>query len=226
MLRRILGFSLIVVLGGCAQSNDTPSATASSELTLPIPAGYCQLAESNPMDREMIDTMRRVNASNNRVLSVFADCKDLERFRKLGLPMDHTGTYFAPKSADGKHLSVPRGKFVQQVANQIKRSDIMAKAKQQARKNVEQSGTDLKLEANVTKLIDTDENAAYMGSLQTWDYGGGNKQTTSVVTALTVVQGRVVSLNMFAPHKNKASTRKQLAETQKNVRRLLDANGG
>ena len=183
------------------------------------------MTDKIPADRDLLALLRQVNSKRNVVLAMFADCGELNSFRAKGTALSRTGSYLAPFTAAHKTLKMSRAKFADVIAKQLKREDLASSAHEEAKKRVREADAKSVLEENVNLgLIHQDDSGAFLGLLQNWSYEGGEQIRVAVVTGMTVVRRKIVSINLSAPHQGWLTVERLLAAQRKNINRLIVAN--
>lgn len=196
-----------------------------TRIDLPMPAGYCRMSEEIPADRDLISLLRDINSGRNIVLAMFADCAELRSFRTGDAVLSRMGSYLAPFAAAHRTIKMSRAAFAGVVAKQLQRKDKVSAAHAEARKKVEEADANARMEENVNLgLLHRDDTGAFLGLLQNWSYEGGETTRVAVVTAMTVVRRKVISINLSAPHRGWATVERLLAAQRGNIGRLIDAN--
>lgn len=220
--------ALAVMLIGAGSAAAQESVTADLygvQIALPIPAGYCQMTDKIPGDRDLLALLRQVNSRRNVVLAMFADCEELNSFRAKGSALSRTGSYLAPFTAAHKTIKMSRVKFAGVIAKQLKKEDLASSAHEEAKKRVREADAKSALEENVNLgLIHQDDSGAFLGLLQNWSYEGGKKSRVAVVTGMTLVRRKVVSINLSAPHQGWSTVERLLVAQRMNINRLIAAN--
>src|SRR5262249_54759806 len=87
-------------------------AIGSTTIRLTPPSGYCELADSNAHDAELLKTMREL-LRQNQLLAAYADCSQLANVRSGKVPaLDDFAEYFTP-------LGAGNTKFPKEVIKQV-----------------------------------------------------------------------------------------------------------
>lgn len=198
-----------------------------AKVALPVPPGYCPLRLREPADKQAIEIIERVHAGRNTMLLMFANCLELEAYRRDGTPLKNYGTYLAPDSAT-EPVKVSRAVFSGIMAKQFEEQKASIEQAQENAKNqhnAEGKGASL-AESDILGVVHKDASAAYHGVVQNWQTEGSEKLRVSMIAALTVVRERVISINLQGPHRGKKSLRKLLRRQKRNIKRLVSANRG
>ncbi|GAO37771.1 hypothetical protein SCT_3208 [Sulfuricella sp. T08] len=83
MLARLILFSLVAVFALEAQA--TIVTVLGRQINVVIPTGYCEVGK-HPADVELVRSTRDGIGNSNQILAMFADCRELDEFRKGNFP--------------------------------------------------------------------------------------------------------------------------------------------
>jgi hypothetical protein len=93
MLLRLLLLSFFAFLAVDAQAATITLLGRSVEIV--IPSGYCEFS-NHPADAEMVRRLRDGIGDSNQIIVLFADCRELEKFRRVkGAMLDNYGQILA-----------------------------------------------------------------------------------------------------------------------------------
>jgi hypothetical protein len=202
----------------------------SAALTLPSPEGYCELSEQQPADARLIHLIGDLVAgSHSELLAVSADCGQLEAWRGGKLPtLDDYAQYQTPV-ADMDSTSSR--------AESVK--EICATARAEGEKSAADAAPDLNArvdaavkgakfnEMGFLGILAEDADACYFGMrMKARAEGGGAEESEVMVSAATVVKGKIVFYNFYTLYRDAGTVAAALARHRRNVKALLAANGG
>jgi hypothetical protein len=220
----VAGFAVVIVVAVAGTAKDAQIGSAS--VSLPVPAGFCEMTEDQPSDARMIKAIGGMLASAQvEPLVLSADCKQLDAWR-LGLRpvLDDFAQYQTPIA--GKNSDFPR-------AESIKGFCITIRAKGQ---DISGMTDDLNARMeNVLKnakfnemsflgVLEEDSDACYFGLLQKVRTEVGTEKTQVSVTALTIVKGKAINFVLYTVYHDKDTVAEALARQKRNVAALLAAN--
>jgi hypothetical protein len=220
--------SLVAGFAGSGIAKDAQIGAAA--LTLPAPQGYCELTEQQPADVRLINVIGDlVAATKNELLAVSADCGQLEAWRTGKLKtLDDYAQYQTP--VDAMDSAATRNEAVKEVC---------VSARAEGEKSAAAVATDLNARVDVAvkgaKLNETgflgvlaeDADACYFGLLlKAHTEGSGDEESQLMISAATVVKGKVIYYNLSTIHHDAATVTAALARHRRNVAALLAANGG
>jgi hypothetical protein len=224
----LVAVSLVAGLAGPGAAKDAQIGAAA--LTLPAPQGYCELTEQQPADVRLINVIGDlVAATKNELLAVSADCGQLEAWRAGKLTtLDDYVQYQTP--VDAMDSTAARGDAVKQ---------ICASARAEGGKSVAGATTDLNArvdaavkgakfgETGFLGVLAEDADACYFGMLlKAHTEGGGAEESQLMISAATVVKGKIVFYNLSTIYHDAATVTATLARHRRNIPALLAANGG
>ncbi|HSF04716.1 MAG TPA: hypothetical protein VLG10_02900 [Methylomirabilota bacterium] len=222
-----LAASLVAVLGGpAAGAKDTHVASVlGANVVLSIPKGYCALDKNSRADNQPLSLLEEANTGRNIILLMFADCKQLQRFRTTGQSLSNSGVYMAPASA--RHpVKMPRARFVTEIASAFKRQrQLVDQGHEEGKRRVSQQDVGVEVEQVVNLgLLHSDDTAAYTGIVQTLQVEGSGKVQVAIVTGITLVRERVISVNLSADYSGHDTVTGLLAAQRELVKALIAAN--
>jgi hypothetical protein len=197
---------------------------------LAAPKGYCELTERQPADVRLINVIGDLVAANkNELLAVAADCGQLEAWRAGKLAtLDDYVQYQIP--VDAMDSTATRGEAVKEVC---------ASARTEGNKNFATAATDINArvdaavkgakfgETGFLGVLAEDADACYFGMLvKAHTEGGGGEESQLMISAATVVKGKVIFYNLSTIYHDAAGVSAALARHKPNVTALIAANGG
>ena len=176
----------------------TPSISVAAKVNmgnvtvnLPLPAGHCELMESNASDKRMLTLNQELlNKGGNKLLSMSADCGQLNDWRvgKRQL-LDDFAQYQASMSTINKAPVATIGQTCAILRNEG--SKIVAQKMPDIKARVE--GAVEKLKVNETSYIGVlteDPNACYAAIIQQLHTEVGTDKTQLTLFAITIVKNR------------------------------------
>jgi hypothetical protein len=220
--------SLIAGLAGPGVAKDAQIGGAA--VVLPAPQGYCELTEQQPADVRLINVIGDlVAATQNELLAVSADCGQLEAWRAGKLAtLDDYVQYQTPVAA--MDSTTTRGEAVKEVC---------ASARAEGGKSLASATTDLNAhvdaavkgakfgETGFLGVLAEDADACYFGMLlKARTEGGGSEENQLMISAATVVKGKIIFYNLSTIYHDAATVTAVLARHKRNIPALLAANGG
>jgi hypothetical protein len=186
-----------------------------------IPSGYCEVG-GHPSDTEIVSRTRQNIGNSNQILALFADCKELDDFRKGRRKMlDNYGQILAqtPKGQLRVFKGISRQEFIQ---NLSARSDNMPEAFKKAEVRVKQYVSGYRLEN--LGLLATDSNGIYIGTLMTITDDSGLPRPIVGVVGMTLVKELSFSINLYQAYKVAPDLRRLLARQQTAIANFVRAN--
>lgn len=202
----------------------------STTVSIVVPDDYCPLNPSFPADARMIKLLRTAQAGKNYVVVQFANCEQLKKWRSGNQKvLDDLGGVTTPIQYANQALPYSRAVLIAQLAR-IYRSRggaILKGATGEVNRKIGAAAKNLKL--NETKFLGVmyeDGNGVYVGLLQSLKTEFGEPKVQIGVTAVTVVQGKMLSISVYTPAVTENSSSEALATAKSIVEKTLAANGG
>lgn len=192
-------------------------------IALPVPAGFCELSSANPTDHRMLDTIGETlaKARGNQLLAMSADCRQLAEWRDGRRLLGDYGQYQAPRMASANDET-----FRQTCAalrSQGGRS--FANLKNDAKTKMEESVRQLKVnEQRFAGYLGEETTACYIALLQKLKAEEGPDVTQLTVLAITMVKGKFLFVNRYAPYVNADSIAETWAKLKLTIAALQEAN--
>src|SRR5579871_350564 len=206
-LRVTFALAASLAIAGSAVAKEAQIGSAT--LTLPSPPGYCELTDQEPSDARVIKEVGNLVAgAQNELVSMMADCSQLEAWRAAKLPaLDDYVQYQTPMGTKDSNLTRAasvKGFCANMRTEGEKRmpgvvSDLNArfeKAYKGAKFN----------EASFLGVLAEDDDACYYGLLMKLRTEIGDEKTQVTVAATTVVKGKVVYYNLYTAYRDGADT--------------------
>jgi hypothetical protein len=202
----------------------------SAALTLPAPEGYCELIEQKPTDARLIQVIGDLVAgTHNELLAVSADCGQLEAWRAGKLAtLDDYAQYQTPVAAMDSASS--RAESVKEICATARAEGekSLADATPELNNRVDAAVKGAKFnEMGFLGVLAEDANACYFGvRMKARTEGGGAEESQVLVSAATVVKGKIVYYNLYALYHDAGTVAAMLTRHRRNIAALLAANGG
>ena len=224
MIRIVLALCLVAATTAPAWSADTKTPR-SFGLGLPPPDGYCELSAAYPADRDVLSTADQLNAGHNRVLAIFADCGELDAMRGKGVTLSNYAMYLMPMAAGDAPIAMSRQDMIEALADAFSETDAVGQARDTIRDRLSEADMAIELQELVgLGLLHRDDTALFTGVLTRTEAQDTGVEVSAVVTGMTLVGGRLVSLNLGAPYDGQRTVDDLLARQRRNVKALIDAN--
>jgi hypothetical protein len=223
-------FALSIIAGigvlGAATAKDARIGAAS--LNLPAPTGYCDLTEQQPSDARMIKVVGDLLAGRNELLAMSADCRQLQNWRAGTQPLlDDYAQYQTLIAAKDANLS--RADTVKRSCAQIRAEGekMVAGGTQEVNKRLEAVLKDIKInESRLVGVLAEDADACYFALLQKMKTEAGAEKTQVIMTAVTIIKGKILYYYLYSPYKDAGTVDTALTRHKTNVAAVLKANGG
>jgi hypothetical protein len=217
-----------LAIGGSGVAKDAQIGSAA--LTLPSPPGYCELSEQQPADARLIHVIGDLVAgAHNELLALSADCGQLDAWRagKLSTLDDYAQYQTLVADID---VTSPRAESVKEICAAVRtegeKSIAEAAPDLNARVNAAVKGVKVN-EMGFLGVLAEDADACYFGiKMKARTEGGGAEELQLMISAATVVKGKIVFYNLYTLYHDAGTVTATLARHRRNVPALLAANGG
>ena len=220
MLLRTLLFSLITLFSIGAEAATVNLLGRPIEVV--IPTGYCEVG-GNSADAELVQRTKAGIGNSNQILSLFAECKELEDFRKGRRKMlDNYGQILAvtPKGQLLVMKGVSRSEYIRKITAL---SNYMPEAFKKAEERAKQYVPGYQSQENLG-LISTDSNGLYAGMLMTLTDDTGHPRQIVGVLGMTLVKELSISINLYQAYRSSPNLRGLLARQQSAIANFVRAN--
>jgi hypothetical protein len=224
MLRR-LGFAALVLAAAAPGAFAVQTTIGGVAVTLPPPAGFCELSDVNPSDKRMISTLTDLLAkSGNRLLGMSADCRQLTDWhsgkRQL---LDDYAQYQTPIAG----MDQPPSETVAQTCTTLRNegNKILANQMPDIKARVESTLSKIKMnETSFLGVLGEEANACYAGLVQRIHTEAGTDKTQITAFAISTIKNRSIFSYRFAVYQTADTVNAVLAKIKIDVAALLAAN--
>ncbi len=227
------GLAVLILLLSIAAQAETVML-GGRKIQMVLPAGYCKLDRSNPVDAEVIRVgMATVDSTRAELLTIFGACGELDELRRgRREKLSNYGQVLAMKTKGEivPMANVSRQDLIKQLAN-IPIDSMMDKSAfdkatkaAEARYKKALNDENVALEAQRPSFLHADANAAYLAVQGRYAEGKEKPHHVFCVTGLTLVNGLVLSINLCEKFKGIPPVSGVLARQQKAMAALVAAN--
>jgi hypothetical protein len=201
-------------------------SVAGVAISLPVPAGFCELSSSNPNDQRLLDTIGEAltKAHGNQLLAMSADCQQLADWRAGRRLLGDYGQYQAPRIATANEDTFHETCTTLRTQGGATVSNL----KKDLKTKMEDAVRDLKVdEQRFVGFLGEDPMACYVALLQKLKAKGEGADVAELsVLAFTMVKGRFLFVNRFAPYVNADTVNDTLEKLKATLAALQAANHG
>jgi hypothetical protein len=224
MFKRIALTLLWVLPPALAHSADVRMGDMT--VSLPTPAGYCDIDPTKQSDRKFAQVVEAVRLSGNDMLGMSADCRELEDWRggrrKL---LEHMSQYQTQTSGRAQPFGVAAVKAGCEELRS-KGEQINANVVPSVKENIAKAVKDVALHGQSSLgFLDEDPNGCYYGFLQKLKADTGKEVVQLNILFMASIKERMVFFYLLAPYENDSSLSQLLARDKGFVAALKSANG-
>jgi hypothetical protein len=194
-------------------------------IALPVPAGFCELSSGNPTDQRILETIGEAlaKAHGNQLLAMSADCRQLADWRDGRRLLGDYTQYQAPR------IAAANDETFRQTCAALRQQGGrgFANLKTDAKTKMEDTVRQMKVnEQRFAGFLGEDPAACYIALLQKLKAEEGPDVTQLTVLAITVVKGKFLFVNRYAPYVNADSINETWAKLKLTIAALQEANRG
>jgi hypothetical protein len=216
----LLVFVLLPAVGDFAWAGSYRVAERS--LTLDPPASYCLIDRKVKAEAELYRFMVQTNAELNRVLAVFVDCADLQRWRAGELLfLERYGNILTPIE-ETAYPGVTRGAFLAELRKAMNWALPLGIEAGQAR--IEATVPELTIgQSESLGIIEADEAALYGGIAQRLEYEGRSFILLGIFS-MTLIKDVPLSVNLYRPLQDQQTVARLISAQRRFLQQLLERN--
>lgn len=215
----------ILIFVGCASiARSEQVILLDRAIEIPIPNGYCQVGK-HPTDAEMLIRITEGLGNSNKILTMFANCKELEDFRRgKRMLLDNFGQILVPtpKGKLGAFEGFSRGKFIAKLSGSgvresfdegLKMGEARLKEIESSYQSVENLGS-----------LGMDDNGLYTAIVLTMTDDTNQLRRILGITGTTLIKELPVSINIYQAYKGAPNLEALLAKQKSALSGIVKAN--
>ncbi|MFV0367202.1 MAG: hypothetical protein ACK5KM_01960 [Hyphomicrobiaceae bacterium] len=188
---------------------------------LVAPEGYCALEEAHAADQRLLGVVRIGIGATNRLLGMSADCDQLKKIRagEQSFLVDYLQYQTLTQMMDEELPGEP-DTFVKQVCHmlQTQGDQIMAKVGPVITKRIEAAIKNAKINSmNMVGVLAQEPEVCYFGAIIGGVSQAGNKLIQLSIGAVTVANGKLIYVFLYAPYESAQDVDAALTRHKKNV---------
>jgi len=186
----------------------------SSLVTLVAPPAFCELDENSRSAKSLRDLL----GGRNQLLASYADCDS-----KSSLPLDNFANYTTPRN---QTANLPVGAIKQVCATlRTKGDERLAAIMRDRLPDMQRLFNDVKVnEVRFLGVISEEADVCYSAQAQSLVTESGVDKRQISISAATVIHGKFIVFNLYAPLKGNISVSALLDKHKRNVAALIAAN--
>lgn len=225
-MRRSIVLLLALTLSTPALGKDARIGQATVKLT--APAGQCELDETKAGEANIIRTVEGLLAGSNKLLGMFANCKQLTDWRAGKRPvLDDFAQYQTLASMLDAPPPPAPGEMLKEVCANMRaegEKTVVGMAPD-IKTRIEQVLKDVKLnQVRFLGVVAEEPGACYAVMVQRFKAANGKDVTQVAVYATAFVKGKIVYYYLFAPYQSNFTVTALLARHKVGVAAFLAAN--
>ncbi len=192
-----------------------------TSIALTAPAGQCELDRNQPSDAARLEvTEKAVGGVGNRLLALYADCKQLTDLRsgKRALMEDFAQYQASLATADAPAPAVTADAIKQLCNQQREESEWGSVGLAEVVRGIKVD------QLRLLGVVGEDTNACYAALVQRFKAKNGKDVTLVALFATTFVKGKLIYYYLYSPYRSAQTVSALLAKQKLNVAALLAAN--
>jgi len=207
-------------------ASDAVAAQAKVEgvsIALPVPAGFCELTSGNPVDQRLLGTIgdTLAKARGNQLLAMAADCRQLAEWRDGRRLLGDYGQYQAPRMAAASDETFRQTCAALRAQGGRSFADLKGDAKTRMEESLRQMKVN---EQRFAGFLGEEPTACYIALLQRLKSDEGADVTQLTVLAITMVKGKFLFVNRYAPYLEPDTINETLTQLKATIAALQAAN--
>jgi hypothetical protein len=218
-------FAFVLLLTATSSAMGGQANMGSVSVNFPPPAGFCELSNSDPSDKRMLSIIGDLlTKSDNKLLSMTADCKQLADWRSARRKLLDD---FAQYQTSLALLDKGPSETIAQTCTTLREegNKIVSKETPDIKARVEAALKEVKLnQTTFIGVLAEEPRACYAGLVQQIHTQGGTDKTQLSLFAVTAVKNRTVFVYRFAVHTGPNSVVDALAKLKNDVAAFYAAN--
>jgi hypothetical protein len=198
-----------------------------TKLSLPAPAGQCELHASNPQDAPLLSTLKRMTVRNTyRILATFADCNQLKSWRSDQRGFEIFSQYQTLQKMVDKEYPPTRDILEKECAFM---KDQTAATVKKMPKDINQRARKLSEVLQLNQgaslgMVAQDKKACYTLTLGKGEDRVGLEKTQIALMSLSIIKGKIIYFYLFAPYNTSMDVQNLLSKHRKDVGALIEVN--
>ena len=224
MSRYLATLTLLSILFGAPATAAADSAEAvigGQPAVVELPDGYCAMSEIEPSDARLIGFLRNANAGTNTVRLVFAECLQLQRWRRGEQEtLDDYGYLSTPDQYENTPVNMPLPDFVALMSKSLNGAGMkdFERGIEMGEDRVRKHMPDIEVNGSQNLgVIFEDDRAVYVGIVQKLRTEGGSEKVVLGSVMNTMLKNRVTHMYLYTEFGDDA-----LATLLGNSRTLVD----
>jgi hypothetical protein len=225
ILRGGVVFVLAVVAGGVWAADVSIGGVP---ITLPPPAGFCDLTASQPADNRALTMVGGAHEkAGNRLLAFSADCQQLADWRAGKRPfLDNIAQVLADIADMDKTVASPKA-FIHATCAKLRATQgnpLDPSVTSDIKSRIEAASATVRLNSlEIVGVLGEDDTACYMAQIEKMTENGVDSTVLNLIS-ITVVKNKLISVTRFDPYTGADATPGLFKKLQDTIAALHAAN--
>lgn len=205
LLRRLMqAFAVAAGLGvaaGPVAADTVAIDIGGTSINAVLPAGYCQLERGNALDQQMLEVIGNLVAqTQNQLLAMAADCKQLEAWRAGKGLLSNYIQYQVPVAAASARFEGPTGPSIATncAAMRQQGQSLTESSIEEVHKKIEQAIEGAKMnESRFIGVVGEDETSCHSALMQSMQAQNGESVRQAILLTFTIVRSKLFFVNRY-----------------------------
>jgi hypothetical protein len=221
----VIGFIFCLVV--CVTASASEMLLGTTRLTLPAPAGQCELDRANPKDARLLALFENlVEGGPNRILATYVKCDQLKSWRSGSHKFEIYAQYQTLEKMVDKQFP-PNNDMLRQTCSLVRAQEnaSIQRLPRSISERAEKTIASLELD-QLTDLgvVANGGDACYTSTLRKSKDRSGIEKTQISIMAFSIIKGKPIYFYIFAPYTTGIDAQKLLSGHIKDTTMFIEAN--
>lgn len=214
--------------GSTSGSVTTPATVGGAMINLAVPRGHCAMSRDLASDSRLIGLIEKGSGNTIEVILAFAHCEQLEAWRTgQRQVLDDFGQYQTLVSTKERNFKGSEAALIKQVCDQQRNNGdaIIKQTLSKVNSYLESASKVMKMnELKLLGILSESQQNCSVTFVQKMTTEFGNPKTQFGINTTTILNGKVVYLNIYTRHDGEDSLTEIQEIHDKALETLLEAN--